>query len=49
MGPGPSSAATLGDLLAGLAERFGFGRDLSPGPVAGQERPLGSDLLAGDG
>jgi prevent-host-death family protein len=39
------SAATLGDLLAGFAERVGFGEDLSPGPIAGQERPLGSDFL----
>src|SRR4051794_34775810 len=39
------SAATLGDLLAGFAERVGLGEDLSPGPIAGQERPLGSDFL----
>ena len=39
------SAATLGDLLAGFAERVGFGEDSSPGPIAGQERPLGSDFF----
>ena len=46
---GPRSAVTLGDLLAGFAERVGFGEDLSPGQIAGQERPLGSDFLEGDG
>jgi prevent-host-death family protein len=48
-GPG-RSAATLGDLLAGFAERVGFDEeDLLSGPIAGQERPLGSDLLGNDG
>ena len=42
------SASTLGDLLAGFAERVGFDEDLFSEPVARQERPLGSDLLADD-
>lgn len=42
------SAGNLGDLLAGFAERVGFDEDLFRQPIAGQERPLGSDLLADD-
>jgi prevent-host-death family protein len=48
-GPRRSGAATLGDLLAGFAERVGFDEDLFSEPIAKQERPLGSDLLADDG
>lgn len=44
-----SGAATLGDLLAGFAERVGFDESLFSEPIAGQERLLGSDLLADDG
>jgi prevent-host-death family protein len=43
-----ASAATLGDLLAGFAERVGFDEDLFSEPIAKQERPLGSDFLADD-
>jgi len=39
------SVATLGDLLAGFAERVGLDEGLSSEPIAGQERPLGSDFL----
>ena len=42
------SAGNLGDLLAGFAERVGFDEDLFSEPIAGQERPLGSDLVADD-
>lgn len=41
-------AATLGDLLAGFAERVGFDEDVLSGTIAGQDRPLGADLLADD-
>lgn len=39
---------TLGDLLAGFAERVGFDEDAFSGPIARQDRPLGADLLADD-
>jgi prevent-host-death family protein len=44
----PKSAATLGDLLADFAERVGVDEDLFSDPVAKQDRPLGSDVLAED-
>ena len=45
---GPRDAATLGDLLAGIAERVGFDEDVLSEPIAKQDRPLGADLLAFD-
>jgi prevent-host-death family protein len=44
----PTSAATLGDLLADFGERVGFDEDLFSEPIAKQDRPLGSDFLADD-
>jgi prevent-host-death family protein len=45
----PARAATLGELLASFAERVGFDEELFSEPIAGQERPLGSELQAEDG
>lgn len=44
----PKSAATLGDLLANFAEQGVFDEDFLSDPIAKQDRPLGSDILADD-
>jgi prevent-host-death family protein len=47
---GPKRAATLGDLLADFAGEHGYDDVLGLGePIAKQDRPLGSDILAEDG